>query len=153
MKESTPEVIIYTDGACSGNPGPGGWGAVLYCGSSAKEIYGSEINTTNNKMELSAAINALKQLKKRCVVHIYTDSIYLRDGITDWVNKWQKNGWRTASKSPVKNAELWQELVALTALYEIRWHWVKAHNGNPGNEKADLLACRGRDEAMLKIVG
>ena len=151
--ESIPEVTIYTDGACSGNPGPGGWGVVLYYGSSEKELYGADINTTNNKMELSAAINALKQLKKKCKVRLYTDSVYLRDGITDWVHKWKKNGWRTASKAAVKNADLWQELLALTVGHDIEWCWVKAHNGNLGNEKADMLACRGRDEAMSQILG
>ena len=146
-----PIVEIYTDGACSGNPGPGGWGAVLRYGNHHKEIYGGEPSTTNNRMELMAAIAALECLTRPVVVRLYTDSTYLRDGITRWLATWKRNGWRTAAKTPVKNAELWQRLDAAAARHKVDWRWVKGHNGDPGNERADALACQGRDEAAAAL--
>lgn len=134
------KVTIYTDGACSGNPGPGGWGAVLQCNGVEKELSGYAPATTNNQMELQAAIEALNALRQRCSVDIYTDSTYVRQGITEWIHNWKRNSWRTADKKPVKNAELWQTLLAATEQHEIRWHWVKGHAGHPGNEHADALA-------------
>ncbi|KKB96891.1 Ribonuclease HI [Candidatus Arcanobacter lacustris] len=141
-------VEIYTDGACSGNPGPGGWGALLICGDATKEIYGLDTDTTNNKMELLAAINALKSLKNPCQIELYTDSVYVRDGITKWIISWKAKGWKKSTKGEIKNLELWQELDHLVKDHQINWHWVKAHNGNVGNEIADKLAVRGRDEAI-----
>ena len=139
------EVIIYTDGACSGNPGPGGWGAVLYYGDTKKEIYGGEKLSTNNKMELQAAIEALKILKKNLSVKVilYTDSSYVKNGITSWIANWEKNNWRTSSKAPVKNKELWFELNELNKSLDIEWRWIKGHSGNEGNEIADTLARKG----------
>jgi len=134
-------VEIYTDGACKGNPGPGGWGAVIRSGEHEKEISGGEAVTTNNRMELLAAIRALEALKRACQVDLYTDSSYVRDGITKWIFGWQKNGWRTAAKQPVKNAELWQELLQAAKPHRVDWHWVKGHAGHPENERADKLAC------------
>ncbi|MGB5216104.1 MAG: ribonuclease HI [Anderseniella sp.] len=134
------DVIIYTDGACSGNPGPGGWGAILVHGETRKELSGGETETTNNRMELQAAIEALNALKRPCKVALYTDSVYVRDGITKWIKGWQRNGWRTAAKKPVKNAELWQALQAALQPHDIDWHWVKGHAGHPENERADELA-------------
>jgi ribonuclease HI len=134
------KVIIYTDGACSGNPGKGGWGAVLMYGQHKKEINGYEAETTNNRMELKAAIEALKIIKENCEIDIYTDSQYVREGITNWVNKWLINGWKNADKKPVKNSDLWQELVHLTSNHLVHWHWVKGHSGNEYNELADTLA-------------
>ena len=134
------DVIIYTDGACSGNPGPGGWGAILVHGETRKELSGGEPETTNNRMELQAAIEALNALKRPCKVALYTDSVYVRDGITKWIKGWQRNGWRTAAKKPVKNAELWQALQAALKPHDIDWHWVKGHAGHPENERADELA-------------
>ena len=134
------DVIIYTDGACSGNPGPGGWGAILVHGETRKELSGGETETTNNRMELQAAIEALNALKRPCKVALYTDSVYVRDGITKWIKGWQRNGWRTAAKKPVKNAELWQALQAALKPHDIDWHWVKGHAGHPENERADELA-------------
>lgn len=146
---SVPVVEIYTDGACSGNPGPGGWGAVLRYGKFEKDIYGGDPGpTTNNKMELTAPIRALGALKRPSVVHIYTDSTYVRNGITKWVHGWQGNGWLTAAKQPVKNAELWRELVEATAAHQIEWYWVKGHAGHPENERADQLAVKGMHEAI-----
>lgn len=133
-------VSIFTDGACSGNPGPGGWGAILRYGDTERELSGGEVATTNNRMELMAAIVALETLKRPCSVDLYTDSQYVRNGITDWIRKWRMNGWRTAAKKPVKNAELWQRLDAAIARHEVRWHWVKGHAGHPENERADQLA-------------
>jgi ribonuclease HI len=133
-------VEIFTDGACKGNPGPGGWGAVLRYGDKERELSGGEPETTNNRMELMAAIRALQALKRPSEVRLTTDSAYLRDGITRWIHGWQKNGWRTAAKKPVKNAELWQELLEAAAPHQIEWHWVKAHNGHVENERADRLA-------------
>lgn len=137
------DVEIYTDGACSGNPGPGGWGAILIFGEHCKELCGGETETTNNRMELTAAIEALNALKQPCKVELHTDSNYLRDGITSWISKWKKNGWRTASKKPVKNAELWKRLEAAHQRHDVKWHWVKGHAGHPENERADALARQG----------
>ena len=137
------DVTIYTDGACSGNPGPGGWGAILVHGGTRKELSGGETETTNNRMELQAAIEALNALKRPCKVAVYTDSVYVRDGITKWIKGWERNGWRTAAKKPVKNAELWQALQAALQPHDIDWHWVKGHAGHPENERADELARAG----------
>ncbi len=144
-------IVIYTDGACSGNPGPGGWGVLLMYNGHEKELYGSEQDTTNNKMELTAAIEGLKALKKPLPVIIYTDSEYVRKGITEWMHGWKKRGWKTAQKKPVKNAELWQALDEIARQYDIDWRWVKGHAGDPGNERADKLACKGRDEAAQAL--
>jgi ribonuclease HI len=133
-------VEIFTDGACSGNPGPGGWGAILRYNGVEKELSGGEARTTNNRMELTAAIEALSALKTPCKVDLYTDSNYLRDGIRGWIEGWKRNGWMTAAKKPVKNAELWQALDAARATHTIEWHWVKGHAGHPENERADELA-------------
>ncbi len=133
-------VTLYTDGACSGNPGPGGWGAVLSFGEHEKELSGGELETTNNRMELLAAIKGLQALNKPVPVDLYTDSRYLMDGITKWIENWKKNGWKTADKKPVKNYDLWQELDALCQKIPVTWHWVKGHEGNLGNERADALA-------------
>jgi ribonuclease HI len=138
-----PKVVIHTDGACSGNPGPGGWGAILESGPHRKEIKGGEAMTTNNRMELTAAIQALEALKASSDVDLYTDSNYLRGGITSWIKGWKKNGWRTADKKPVKNAELWQALEAAESRHTVRWHWVKGHVGHDDNERADELAREG----------
>ncbi len=136
-------VDIYTDGACSGNPGPGGWGALLVFGDRRKELKGGEDKTTNNRMELTAAIEALNALKQPCRVALHTDSKYLRDGITSWIKNWKRNGWRTASKKPVKNAELWKSLELARDRHEVSWHWVKGHDGHTENEIADELAREG----------
>jgi ribonuclease HI len=138
-----PTVIVYTDGACKGNPGPGGWGAWLRAGDHEKELFGGERNTTNNRMELTAVIEALASLKRSCKVAIYTDSEYVRKGMTEWMTNWQRRGWKTADGKPVKNMELWQRLDALRKLHEVDWHWVRGHTGDPGNERADALANRG----------
>jgi ribonuclease HI len=143
MPNHSPHVTIYTDGACSGNPGPGGWGAVLIYGDKEKELSGGERETTNNRMELMAAIEALRSLKTSCKVDLFTDSNYVRDGIQKWIHGWKKNGWKTADKKPVKNMELWQELEAETHQHDITWHWVKGHNGDVRNEQADALARAG----------
>jgi ribonuclease HI len=140
------KVVIHSDGACSGNPGPGGWGALLQYNGAEKEIWGGENPTTNNRMELKAAIKALEALKRRSEVDLYTDSIYVRDGITKWIHGWKRNGWKTADRKPVKNAELWQELDALIKLHDVAWHWVKGHAGHVENERADELARRGLQE-------
>ena len=137
------QVTIYTDGACSGNPGPGGWGALLIYGEVEKELFGGEAETTNNRMELTAAIEALKALKRPCEIDLHTDSKYLRDGMTSWIHNWKKNNWRNAKKKPVKNADLWQQLDEVITEHTISWHWVKGHDGNPGNERADTLANQG----------
>ncbi|MFG1398647.1 ribonuclease HI [Roseixanthobacter pseudopolyaromaticivorans] len=136
-------IEIWTDGACSGNPGPGGWGAVLRSGPHEKELSGGEAHTTNNRMELMAAISALEALKKPSAVDIHTDSEYLRNGVTKWVAGWRRNGWRTADKKPVKNQDLWERLDAALGRHEIAWHWVKGHAGNELNERADQLARDG----------
>ena len=143
-------VIIYTDGACKGNPGPGGWGAVLLSGDTEKEIFGGELDTTNNRMELSAVIEALTALKRPCNVTLFLDSEYVRKGITEWIHGWKARGWRTAAKQPVKNVELWQKLdaVVIQAGHQITWKWVKGHAGDPGNERADALANRGVELAL-----
>ena len=138
-----PTVIVYTDGACKGNPGPGGWGAWLRAGEHEKELFGGERSTTNNRMELTAVIEALASLKRSCKVAIYTDSEYVRKGMTEWIAGWQRRGWKTADGKPVKNMELWQRLDALRKLHEVDWHWVRGHTGDPGNERADALANRG----------
>jgi ribonuclease HI len=136
-----PDVEIFTDGACKGNPGPGGWGAILRSNGKERELSGGESPTTNNRMELMAAIEALNALKRPCHVQLYTDSIYVRDGITKWIHGWRRNGWRTSDKKPVKNAELWQALLDASGPHRIDWHWVKGHAGHPENERADALAC------------
>ena len=138
-----PHVFIFTDGACSGNPGPGGWGAILRFGEIEKELSGGERNTTNNRMELMAAISALEALKRPAIVDITTDSQYVRQGITSWIHGWKRNGWRTADKKPVKNTDLWQRLDAALHQHEVRWHWVKGHDGHAENERADQLARDG----------
>jgi len=136
-----PEVQVFTDGACKGNPGPGGWGAILRSNGKERELSGGEKLTTNNRMELMAAIKALKALKKPCHVQLWTDSNYVRDGITKWIHAWRRNGWKTSDKKPVKNAELWQTLLDACEPHRIDWHWVKGHAGHPENERADALAC------------
>jgi ribonuclease HI len=136
-----PEVEIFTDGACKGNPGPGGWGAILRSNGKERELSGGEKLSTNNRMELMAAIESLKALKKPCRVQLWTDSNYVRDGITKWIHGWRKNGWKTADKKPVKNVELWQALLDACEPHRIEWHWVKGHAGHPENERADALAC------------
>ena len=137
------DVVIYTDGACKGNPGPGGWGAFLRAGEHTKELFGGERLTTNNRMELTAPIEALSSLTQPCNVAIYTDSQYLRNGIGTWIHGWKARGWKTADHKPVKNVDLWQRLDALVQQHRVSWHWVKAHAGDPGNERADALANRG----------
>ncbi|MBN9331616.1 MAG: ribonuclease HI [Comamonas sp. SCN 67-35] len=143
-------VEMYTDGACKGNPGPGGWGVLLRHGTAEKELSGGERLTTNNRMELLAVIKGLSALRRPCEVDVYLDSQYVRQGITQWIHGWKKKGWRTASGQPVKNVELWQRLDALTHQSEhvIRWHWVKGHAGHPGNEHADALANRGVEQVL-----
>ncbi|WP_043526144.1 ribonuclease HI [Litchfieldella xinjiangensis] len=141
-----PHVTIYTDGACRGNPGPGGWGAVMNSGRHEKTLKGFETPTTNNRMELMAAIMALRELKRACQVDLWTDSQYLRKGITEWVHGWQKRGWKTAARQPVKNAELWRMLLEEAGRHQIQWHWVKGHSGHPQNERADALANEAIDE-------
>ena len=136
-------VTVYTDGACKGNPGRGGWGAWLSTGGHEKELFGGEALTTNNRMELTAVIEALASLKRSCAVTIYTDSEYVRKGITEWIHGWKLRGWKTAARQPVKNADLWQRLDALRNLHQVDWRWVKGHAGDPGNERADALANRG----------
>jgi ribonuclease HI len=142
-------VEAFTDGACRGNPGPGGWGVVLRAGGRVRELSGGEPMTTNNRMELTAAIEALTALKEPCRVALYTDSTYVRSGITEWLPMWRARGWRTADKKPVKNRDLWQVLADITARHEVAWHWVKGHSGHPENERADELANVGLD-AMLE---
>lgn len=140
------EVEIWTDGACSGNPGPGGWGVLLRSGKHEKELFGGEKETTNNRMELTAAIEALNTLKKPCKVKLTTDSQYVKGGITGWIHGWKKNGWKTAAKKPVKNEDLWRALDEATQRHDISWHWIKGHAGHPENEKADELARRGMED-------
>ena len=140
----TEEVVeIYSDGACRGNPGPGGWGALLRMQGTEKEIFGGEAATTNNRMELTAVIRALEALKRPSRVRLYTDSQYVQKGISEWIGAWKRRGWKTADKKPVKNVDLWQELDALNAMHEVKWNWVKGHAGHPENERADQLANRG----------
>lgn len=143
-----PRVEIFTDGACSGNPGPGGWGAILRFGSKEKEIHGGEAQTTNNRMELTAAIMAFKALTRPCNVLLVTDSTYVKDGITEWIHEWKQNGWRTANKKPVKNAGLWQALEEAMEPHSVEWKWVKGHAGHPENERADELARLGMGEYL-----
>ncbi|MEX0299291.1 MAG: ribonuclease HI, partial [Kordiimonas sp.] len=143
MSSEDKIVTIYTDGACSGNPGPGGWGALLLYGDNEKELTGGEFNTTNNRMELTAAIEALSALKRPCTIHLHTDSTYVKDGITKWIDGWKAKGWKTAAKKPVKNEDLWKALDAATSKHQIEWKWVKGHAGDPGNERADALANQG----------
>ncbi len=143
-------VEIFTDGACRGNPGPGGWGVLLRYHGNEKELFGSEAHTTNNRMELMAAIEGLTILKRPCKVDLYTDSQYLRLGMTEWLIQWKKKGWINSKKQPVKNADLWQKLDHLTSLHHINWHWVKGHAGHPENELADALANRAIDELKIK---
>ncbi|MDP8997916.1 MAG: ribonuclease HI [Pseudomonadota bacterium] len=140
---NTQKVIIHTDGACSGNPGPGGWGAILDYTGTRKELYGGEADTTNNRMELTAAIEALKALTRPCKVEMHVDSQYVKDGITKWITNWQRNGWKTADNKPVKNVELWQALADAIKRHDISWHWVKGHAGHSDNERADELARLG----------
>ena len=140
------QVVIYTDGACRGNPGPGGWGAWLIFGEHEKELYGGERETTNNRMELRATIEALSALTKTCEIELYTDSTYVKNGIQTWLRKWKTNNWKTANKKPVKNRDLWEALDDLSSQHRITWHWVKGHAGDPGNERADALANRGIDQ-------
>ena len=139
-------VTIYADGGCRGNPGPGGWGAVLLAGEHEKELWGSEADTTNNRMELTAAIRALEALTRPATVLLHTDSQYLQKGISEWIHNWKRNGWRTADKKPVKNADLWQQLDQLSNQHRIQWFWVRGHAGHAGNERADRLANRAMDE-------
>ena len=140
------QIRAFTDGACSGNPGPGGWGAVLQCGDHERELHGGASKTTNNRMELTAAIEALKALSEPCRVTLTTDSTYVKDGITQWLTNWKRNGWKTAAKKPVKNQDLWQALDHESARHEVNWCWVKGHSGHPENERADRLANLGMDE-------
>lgn len=142
------EVIIYTDGACRGNPGPGGWGAVLTYGSKKRELSGSEKETTNNRMELLAAIQALESLKRSCKVSLYTDSQYVRKGILEWMDNWKKRGWKTAARKPVKNQDLWISLDTVLTRHDVDWHWVKGHSGVAGNEHADSLANEAIDQML-----
>ena len=139
------EVTIYTDGACSGNPGPGGWGAILRFGEHEKELNGGDFETTNNKMELTAAIEALNALKEPCIVNLHTDSQYVKGGITGWIDGWKRNGWKTSAKKPVKNEELWRALEQARDRHDVSWHWVKGHAGHPDNERADELARQGME--------
>jgi ribonuclease HI len=150
---SLQQVVIYTDGACKGNPGPGGWGAVLSMGDLEKELFGGELGTTNNRMEMMAVIEALTALKRPCSVILYLDSEYVRKGITEWIQGWKARGWRTAAKAPVKNVDLWQRLDALafSSGHKIDWRWVKGHAGDPGNERADALANKGVERALGRL--
>ena len=143
-------VDIYTDGACRGNPGPGGWGALLLFGGHRKELKGAERDTTNNRMELTATIKSLAALKRSCRVRLFTDSQYVRQGITEWIHQWKRRDWRTADRKPVKNVDLWQELDGQIARHEIEWHWVKGHSGVPGNERADELANEAIDALLAR---
>jgi ribonuclease HI len=143
-------VAIWTDGACSGNPGPGGWGAVLTFGARRKELSGGEPATTNNRMELMAAIHALETLNRSCEADVYTDSAYLRGGITSWLAGWKKNGWKTADKKPVKNVELWQRLEAAASQHKVKWHWLKGHAGDANNERADELAREAMQPFLMR---
>lgn len=152
---STPtqsKVVIYTDGACKGNPGPGGWGVVLRSADKEKHLHGGELMTTNNRMEMTAVIEALKALKMACHVSLYTDSKYVMQGVTEWMGGWKARGWKTAGKDPVKNVDLWQEIDELLGKHQIDWHWVKGHAGHPGNELADALANKGVEEILKKTV-
>ncbi len=149
--ETRSRVTVHTDGACLGNPGPGGWGAILRYGRHELELYGGEADTTNNRTELMAAIRALETLSRPSAVDLHTDSSYVRNGIMSWVAKWKANGWRTAAKAPVKNEDLWRRLDAAAAGHDVTWHWVKGHAGDPGNERADMLANKGVDKALGRL--
>ena len=140
MRVAENTIVIHTDGACSGNPGPGGWGAILHWKGHEKELSGAEAETTNNRMELMAAIAALEALKRRSTVRLVTDSTYVRDGVTKWIHGWKRNGWKTAAKKPVKNEDLWKRLDAIASNHDVTWEWVKGHAGHPENERADQLA-------------
>ena len=147
------EVEIYTDGACRGNPGPGGWGVWMRTDGQERELCGGEADTTNNRMELTAAIRSLAALKQRCQVTLYTDSEYVRRGISEWLANWKQRGWKTAARKPVKNADLWRALDEVADLHEIDWRWVKGHSGNPGNERADQLANKGLEAHLGQLAG
>ncbi|MDU0810136.1 MAG: ribonuclease HI [Burkholderia sp.] len=149
MKKKSCLINIYTDGACRGNPGPGGWGALLLCGLQEKELFGGEHNTTNNRMELLAAISALNSIKYQCPITVHTDSRYMQKGITEWIYFWKKKNWITSSKTPVKNAYLWKKLDELVTHRDVEWRWIKGHAGNPGNERADWLANHGLESLKL----
>lgn len=142
-------VVIYTDGACRGNPGPGGWGVLMIYGGRERELKGGEPQTTNNRMELTAAIRALEALREPCAVTLYTDSTYVKQGLNEWLPGWKRNGWRTSDKKPVKNKDLWESLDVCVKPHKIEWRWVKGHAGDPGNERADTLAGEGLDEALI----
>jgi ribonuclease HI len=144
----TPQVVIHTDGACSGNPGPGGWGAVLHFKEQEKELWGGELQTTNNRMEMMAAIQALEALKRPCKVELHTDSKYVQQGIKEWIHNWKKRGWKTADKKPVKNEDLWKRLDEARLRHEVDWRWVKGHAGHEHNERADVLARHGMEETL-----
>ena len=146
IASSAESAQIYADGACKGNPGPGGWGAIVRAGGNEKELFGGEPQTTNNRMELTAVIRALEALKHPSEVEVYTDSQYVQKGISEWLHAWKRRGWRTADKKPVKNVDLWQELARAAARHRVSWHWVKGHAGHPENERADALANRGVEE-------
>jgi ribonuclease HI len=147
----TPQVVIYTDGACRGNPGPGGWGAIMMSAGKERELCGGELATTNNRMEMTAAIEALEALKRPCKVELHTDSQYLRNGITEWLRGWKARGWRTTSNGAVKNEDLWRRLDEARARHDVDWRWVKGHNGHPLNERADALARKGMLETLGEI--
>jgi ribonuclease HI len=149
----TPKVVIHTDGACSGNPGPGGWGAVLHYGKTEKELWGGELATTNNRMELMAAIQALEALKRPCKVELHTDSQYVRNGIREWIHAWKARGWKTADKKPVKNDDLWKRLDEARLRHEVDWRWIKGHAGHEFNERADALARQGLAEVLAANAG
>jgi ribonuclease HI len=148
LEKQSELVVIYADGACKGNPGPGGWGAWISMGGHSKELCGGEPVTTNNRMELMAVIRALQALKRACDVKVYTDSVYVQKGMTEWIGAWKKRGWRTADKKPVKNDDLWQELDAIAQQHKVEWLWVKGHAGDAGNERADALANQGVAQVM-----
>ncbi|QDQ88073.1 ribonuclease HI [Alcaligenaceae bacterium SJ-26] len=150
-RDVTSKVDIWTDGACKGNPGPGGWGALLRYGAHEKTLYGGELDTTNNRMELLAVIEALGALRRRCAVVLHTDSRYVQQGMTEWLPNWKRRGWKTADKKPVKNVDLWQRLDEQVARHEVRWQWVKGHAGDPGNERADQLANQGVEVALGRV--
>ncbi|PWF24085.1 ribonuclease HI [Corticimicrobacter populi] len=150
-RDIASKVDIWTDGACKGNPGPGGWGALLRYGAHEKTLYGGELDTTNNRMELLAVIEALGALRRRCAVVLHTDSRYVQQGMTEWLPNWKRRGWKTADKKPVKNVDLWQRLDEQVARHEVRWQWVKGHAGDPGNERADQLANQGVEVALGRV--